>query len=225
MSGFTRRSVLCGVTGVAVTLAGCNTLSGSASESGTVTEGRISNTGDDSTVDPETLQVRTDTDRPPVWLAQQDGEGGRPEARDEHRHFEALVVDTTARAERITVADSVDRDRVESFVDATDFDAETIYIETTRIKECFRLELCGVSWQADKVSTDYTRLNRPYTERCTEHAHVFEVFLIRIPDTLDADSVNSHSTSIGTGGCPSGPRIEAGGESESGSTTPSGGGE
>lgn len=205
MTRATRRGLLAGATGLVAVLAGCEGLAGSSSETANVSEGVIGS-GDDSMIDPERLQLRVDTDRPPVWL---DGEGGgRPTVRDDQRHFESLVIDSSSRADRIRVADGTDRDSIDDFLAATEFDSQTIYIETIRIEECFRLQLCGVSWQPEKVSTDYTRLDRPYTERCAVDAHVFETLVIRIPETLDADRVSGHSTSIGTGGCQNGPQAE-----------------
>lgn len=218
MSRATRRGLLAGTVGLAAAFAGCSGLAGSSGESETVTEGRIGN-GENSTTDPETLQIRRDTDRPPVWL--DNGDGERPPVREEQRHFESLVIDSPSRADRIEVADGTTRDRIDDFLGATDFDTETMYIETIRVEECFRLELCGVAWQPGRVSTDYTRLNRPYTERCAVDTHVFEVLFIRIPAALDADRVTSHSTSIGTGSCQAGPQAEANGAGGSGS----GGGE
>lgn len=111
-------------------------------------------------------------------------------------------------------------DPVAAFVAATDFDAETLYLETVRVEQCFRLRLCRIGWGAHEVRTDYTRELRPYDERCTADAIAFESRLVRLPVALDADSVNSFSASIGGGGrCDAqGARAEGSGSSGSGSS-------
>jgi len=223
-----RRESLALFAGAAATLAGCNGLAGSSSSSSdvagdgerTVTDGPSSGTE----TDPETLLVRVDSDGQPVWHSDGDGDG-QPTPRRRERHLDSIVVDTDARADSLSTADGVDAEAVGSFPDATDFDAETVYVETIRVEECFRLDLCRISWQADEVSTDYSRRTRPYDERCGVDEWVFETRLIRIPDPLDADDVRGHSSSIGTGTCHrsrSGPVAEVG-DSSGGATAPESG--
>lgn len=223
-----RRESLTLLAGAAAMLAGCNGLAGSSSSSSdvagngerTVTDGPSSGTE----TDPEALLVRVDSDGKPVWLSDADGDGP-PTPRRRERHLDSVVVDTDARADRLSMVDDVDAEAVGSFLDSTDFDAETVYVETIRVEECFRLDLCRISWQADEVSTDYSRRTRPYDERCGVDERVFETRLIRIPDPLDADSVRGHGSSIGTGACHRsrpGPGAE-GGESSGEATAPESG--
>ncbi|WP_284009944.1 hypothetical protein [Haloarcula pelagica] len=127
----------------------------------------------------------------------------------------------------MTVADVEGRARVRSFVDATDFASETLYLETNRVEECFELTLCYVAWSPDSVETDYARTIRPYNEACAVENRVFEARLIRIPAALDEGEVNSHGSSIGSGTCNRGPGMTAetgGGESESTAAEASGSG-
>jgi hypothetical protein len=152
--------------------------------------------------DPETLLVRVDTDRPPIWLARPNNEAeGRPTASERDRWRESIVIDDTARADRLGVVESVDREQVESFLAATDFEVETVYVEMGAVEECFRLDLCHISWTPTEISTDYTRRTRSYTERCEVDEWVIEARLIRIPDAIEADDVNGYSSSVGTGAC------------------------
>ncbi len=199
-----RRALLHGAAGLATALAGCTGLLDGAAES-TSTAPRDDSDGgraSGSVTDPEILLLRMDTDRPPIWLAEPDSEAaGRPTASDRDRWRDSIVVDDSARADRLRVAASVDRDRVESFVAATDFGAETVYVEMSEVEECFRLELCHVGWTPTKISTDYSRRSRSFTERCEVDQFVIEARLIRIPDAVDADRVSSYSSSIGTGTC------------------------
>ncbi|WP_135662242.1 hypothetical protein [Halorhabdus rudnickae] len=200
----TRRSFLHGAAGLTAALAGCSGLGGDSDES-TATPTRAGTDSDPalgSATNPESLLLRVDTDRPPVWLADSDGEpGGRPTATERDRWRDPIIVDDSARTDRLNVAETIDRERVESFFEATDFATETIYVEMRQVEECFRLDLCHISWSATEISTDYTRRSRPYTERCEADAWVTEARLIRIPDAIIADDVHSHSSSVGTGAC------------------------
>jgi len=194
MAPATRRTLLTGAAGLAAALAGC---SGHGSSGGTTrTAPRDDEPASGSVTDPETLLVRVDTDRAPIWLA----DDGRPTPAEHDRWRDSIVVDGS-RTDRIEVADAVDGDRVDSFLAATDFDAETVYLEMGEVQECFELHLCRVGWSATRISTDYARLSRPYTAHCEVDEWVVEARLIRIPDALDADDVNGYSSSIGTGVC------------------------
>ena len=200
----TRRTFLHGAAGLATALAGCSGLiDGSADSTRTAPrDGSSDAPASGSVTDPASLLLRVDTDRPPIWLARPDSEtGGRPTASERDRWREAIVVDDSARADRISVVDTVDREQVESFFAATDFAAETVYVEMGVVEECFRLDLCHISWTPTEISTDYTRRSRPYTERCEVDEWVIEARLIRVPDVIEADNVNSYSSSIGTGAC------------------------
>lgn len=200
----TRRALLQGATALAIALAGC---SGLVDSSRTATPTAPRNDGPDGSAtgtatDPDRLRLRVDTDRPPLWLADQGGDGGsRPTASERDRWRESFVVDDPARAGRLGVAAPVDRDRVGAFLAATDFAAETVYVEMAAVAECFRLELCHIRWSPSEIATDYTRRTRPYTERCGVDEFVTEAHLIRIPDRIEADTVSGFAAGIGTGPC------------------------
>ncbi|MBX0293508.1 hypothetical protein [Haloarcula nitratireducens] len=209
----TRRRVLHGAAGVAAALSGCGELlSGSdsstraqptptAGENGESSRGNFA--GSES--NPASLALRVDTDRPPVWFDDPDREGnGRPTPAEHggygYFHTNGLV-DSADRAERVSVADVPNPDRIPAFFEATDFDSETVYVESQRVEECFRLELCSVSWSPDEVRTDYGRVSRPYDVRCEDGEKVFAVRLIRIPAALDAEEVTGYGSSTGAGSC------------------------
>lgn len=223
MVPLTRRSLLSGVAGLSTVLAGCGGVGdGSAGSTRTASrddspDGPMSG----SATDPETHLVRVDTDRPPIWLVRADDDGDRPTASRRDRWRDSIIVDDASRADRISVADAVDRDPVESFFAATDFEAEAVYVEMGEVRECFRLDLCHVGWSSTGISTDYARRSRPYTEHCEADEWVIEARLIRIPDPIDADNVNSYSSSIGTGVCDR-QRANAEGEGGADPSTPSG---
>ncbi len=217
MVPFTRRRALHGAAGLVATLAGCSGTGFGESES-TRTHPRETSAdepGHGSETDPELVAVRSDADRPPVWLGDEDG-GGRSSADSRHYHGDRAVIDGEDRAGRVRVAGAVDADPVRSFLSETDLESETVYLEVNQVEECFRLELCSIRWRPGKVETDYGRVLRPYDERCEANAKVFEARLIRIPDALDHEDVNSYGSSIGGGAC--GERVaraRAGGDSAS----------
>jgi hypothetical protein len=199
----TRRRLLRTVTAAtAVGLAGCSGLGGERSgTSRSVSENADSTIpGGTTERDPETLLLRADTDGPPVRVDGEDGTPERPERRSSRLSY--AVVDTRSRADRLLVADGVDADAVAAFRSATAFDSETLYLETRRVAECFRLRLCGVSWTAEEIRTAYARELRPYDERCSADESVFESRLIRLPAALDRAKVSSYGSSTdGQGRC------------------------
>lgn len=221
-----RRESLALVAGAVTSLAGCGGFAGSSSSSGSESAGAERTVGDGpssgTATDPETLLVRADTDRRPLWLAGEGGgDGGRPTSRSDARRTESEVIDSRDRADRLSVDPVVDGSRVTSFLQATEFESETVLVETVRVEECFRLALCRVSWTATKVSTDYARRNRPWDEQCASGTYVFETRLVRIPDAVDAGGIRARSTSVGTGACHGGDgRSRATSEGGSGPSTP-----
>ncbi|MFU1783564.1 hypothetical protein ACM16X_19545 [Haloarcula japonica] len=154
-----------------------------------------------------------DGNRQPVWL--DDGDG-RPTESPHSRRLESEIIDTAAKADRVTVAEDADRSEVRNFLDETDFDTETVYIQTVMIEECFQLTLCQIRWTADTITTDYGRVGRPYDEPCAAGNKVYAVWCIRIPDTVNADDISRSSSSIGGNSCER-QRVGAEGGSESGS--------
>jgi len=143
MVPLTRRRLLQSTVGLAAGLAGCNGVdSMTSSRSSSTPAERDGSPSTDSTTDPETVRVRGAGDRWPVWLADLDGNDGRPTPGEHSRH-EAMLVDSRARAERVEIADGPAGERARSFLAETSFDRETIYVENHRVRECFRLELCS----------------------------------------------------------------------------------
>lgn len=198
----TRRRLLHVAAAVTAGLAGCGGLTGEeSSTSRSVTEGTETiGTGPNAETNPETVLVRANTERPPVRIEDDDGTSAgseRPERRS--ARLSHAVIATESKAKRLVVADGIDREPITSFLSATDLDGETLYLETTRVDECFRLQLCAIAWADDEVRTEYGRLLRPYDERCVTDRRVFESRLIRIPTALDPDEVRSYGSSVGEG--------------------------
>lgn len=223
MVPLTRRRLLHGATGIALALSGCNELTEGTAES-TQThpadETVESGPGSGSTADPASVAVRSADTRPPVWLGDSGDRSTRPTPTGRRGPYGGTLIDSDERAERIQVADEQAASRAESFLQETDFDGETVYLDSNRIGACFTLDLCRIAWQPDHVETDYGRIVRPYDERCDADRRVYEVRLIRIPDAIDRGNVNSHSSSIGAGACDrDSPRPEASGGSGEGQSS------
>ncbi|AJF27509.1 hypothetical protein SG26_17175 (plasmid) [Haloarcula sp. CBA1115] len=215
----TRRTLLHSACGLATMLAGCSGMFEGSDEST-----RTASENDGSTApragmesDPAAVVTRVDADRQPVWL--DDGDGRPTESQHSHR-LESKIIDTESKADRLAVAGDVDSSLVETFLDETDFDTETVYVQNVMVEECFRLTLCQVSWTTNSVSTDYGRVSRPYDEPCTAGNKVYAVWFIRIPDTVNADDISSYSSSIGGSACDS-QRVDAEGEGGGGSASDS----
>ena len=203
MALHTRRRLLQAATALAASLAGCGGFSGSASHSETVAAGGAGPPDSNSETDPPQLVARGGAERPPIRLADEDGE--TPDDDPERRlgpRDDYAVVDSSEMAARLTVADGVDVDGdLGSFVEETAFDEETLYLQTNAVQECFRLELCWVSWQPGEIHTDYARTVREYDEACAADTRAYESRLVRLPVALDSDEVNSFGTTIGSGRC------------------------
>lgn len=226
MALHTRRRFLQVAAAVAGGFAGCANLTGDAELSSKSTSERDAANGPGSSQKTElpTVLARADSEQPPIRLTDPDQDTTESSRPDRHpQRIRAELVDSRSKSQRLTTADGVDSDSVSSFVSVTDFDSETLYLESVRVEECFRLQFCHISWQPSKIQTDYVRQLRPYDERCTADETVFESRLIRLPAALDSESLNSYGTSVGgSGRCNSAGRARAegtGGSRESTETT------
>lgn len=200
MVSATRRSLLHTASGFAALLTGCNgLLAGSTESTRTASESNNSGApGANGASDPETVVARIDTDRRPVWISD---DGNRPTADPQTRRLVSEVIDSDSKANQIAVAADVDRAAIDTFLEDTDFESETIYLQSVIVEECFRLELCQINWGADSISTDYGRRSRPYDDPCDADNELYSVWFIRIPQAIDADDVSSYSSSVGGSPC------------------------
>lgn len=216
----TRRRLLHAATAIAGGLAGCSQFTGGdAHSTQSVSSGGAAIPETDTATDPPTVGRRAAV--PPIRLTNPDREHTEsPRWDSAPRLTQHVVIDSQSSGRQLAVADGVDGDELESFVSATNFDSETLYLETQQVEQCFRLHLCYVSWQSKKIQTDYTQTLRPYDESCTADEHVFESRLVRLPVALDAESVSSYGSSIsGSGHCNGGSSARAEGASGSSDST------
>lgn len=121
---------------------------------------------------------------------------------DQSVHLDRLVLDSAERVETVTYADVDGAEAVREFVAETDFETETVLVDQRTVEACYRLELCSVQWSATEVDFDYSRVGLAYDVSCEADAEATEARFLRIPDTLDRDSLSSFGSRIGRGGCP-----------------------
>lgn len=215
----TRRGLTLSATGIIGALAGCSQLRGTAegSAESVVRSGNSVASDDTLATDPPTLVLRSGGDRPRMYLKGEEPTDTGPSRPQREGVFHThTVLDSPSATDRLVMENTEDKKAVSSFVAETEFSSKTLYLETSQVPECFRLRLCHVAWSSDRVTTDYTRVLRPFDERCETDHRVYESRLIRIPAALDADAVNGYGSSVTSSGrCKrngGGPSREASGE-------------
>ena len=210
MDSHTRRRFLAVASAAAVApggLAGCLGSESSSSESHSGTEGPGRRIPDEQTATaPPTLFRRTNSAQPPLRLRETESGEDESLSRLSEHYPQMTLVDSASMADRLVddAPDSDDGDDdtdLASFVSETDFDTESLYLETRQVEQCFRLSLCYISWQGNEIRTDYGRVVRPYEEQCTAEATAFESRLFRLPVALDADEINGYGSSTSSSRC------------------------
>ena len=222
MNSHTRRRVLAVASTAAVAtagLAGCLGAESSSSRSHSSTEGRGRTVPDEqATTEPPMLVRRSgsDAERPAIRLAEDEADEADDRSPFRGHYSWTTLVDSASMADRLIAdgpndssngsADSRDgsddrRVDLASFVAETEFDSESLFLETHRVEQCFELSLCYISWQSNEIRTDYGRVVRPYDEQCTADVNVFESRLIRLPVALDADETGGYGSTTRSGRC------------------------
>lgn len=214
----TRRELLQVATASVACLSGCSLLAGDGTQAVQSPSNAPGTTDVDGNrlSDPSMVTLRGNTRRAPIHLGA-DGETDTPPVERRGSDVTTEVVTTRADGDALNVAEGFDSTDVTQFVSETEFDSQTLYLQTVRVRECFRLQLCQIRWTPSEIHADYARQLRPWDEECTVDSHVPESRLIRIPAALHADRVNSFGTSVsGSGRCDRGGRAsaEGGGSTE-----------
>ncbi|WP_096392928.1 hypothetical protein [Halorubrum trapanicum] len=148
--------------------------------------------------DPEAESVRrqasgTDTDPTVVKPRNPNGKsvllyGTDVNDEDEFVPTGRELITSADRAADLTVAEGVsdvDRERVRSFLDETDYDAETVYVSPAGVESCQRIVIHSVSWEPGHVEYEYCRELRPPDEACEADTRVALALLFRLPVALD----------------------------------------
>jgi len=194
----TRRGLL-GAVGLLVATAGCGG-DGRRDDTPTPTvaadpERTVETDTDSGDGVPPTLRLQGGEDTPPVRRSP-DGRRRRPVDSDDW-NLDSWLLDRAA-TETLRVAPG-GREAVQSFLADTDFETETVYVQSMRTSTCHTVTLCSVSWGGDGIETEYGRQLKPYTAACEADTRVYESRLIRIPTEIDDGG--SYSTSLRGDAC------------------------
>lgn len=195
MPPITRRRALQGAVGVLAGLAGCQG-EGSSNESPSPTARRGHANVE---TDPDQYSLRSPQDGPLLWFARPGGDSPTPPDRDSASRRGLVASEETAAT--LSIADGVDAPDARAFVDETDFDSETLYLEHRTVGECYRLELCYVTWDETDIDTRYGRFLRDHDAACEADASVTEARLTRVPAALDPEQISSYGSGVSSGGC------------------------
>lgn len=191
MPSITRRRALHGAAALLTGFAGC---SGESSSSSSYPPEAVGNVA----VDPESYSLRNPADEPTVWT----GERPTPREGEERSHYRHhTFVTSPDDAADIAFAAVPGADEARTFLDDTDYDAATVYVEQWRVQECFAPELCYVQWSENDIDTSYTRRYRDVDVACEADAEDTIATLIRIPAAIDPGEINGYGSSYGSGTC------------------------
>ncbi|WP_248895598.1 hypothetical protein [Haloplanus halobius] len=194
MPSLTRRRALHGVVALLAGVAGC---AGEQSAGSSYPPESIENVD----LDPDSYSLRHAERTPVVWSGEQPTPVTETEAETRwHLRHHLLVADASDAAD-ISFADIERAGDARAFLDATDYDAATVYVEQTPVEECFENELCHVRWSETEVTTSYARRYRDADVACETGAEDVVATLIRIPATLDPSEVSGYGSSRGSASC------------------------
>ncbi|QLH81535.1 hypothetical protein [Halosimplex pelagicum] len=217
MPRLTRRRALQAAVGLAAGLAGCpdGDTDAGRGDAGTPVGSPtppVPTAGDDRVVDPESVTLRAadiDYDDPLAWFVPEPDDrptdGGTVDPSDRTR--EGLIADE-ATAETFVVADrateteiSVGAETARRFVAETDFDSETLLVQSRPVEECYRLVLCHVTWADGEVEPRYGRFLRDADVACESGERDAHVTLARLPVAFDPAEFEMGSTGVANGAC------------------------
>ena len=197
MALHTRRGLLLGAAGLLAGLAGCNEDPGDAPSPPSPTEpGQRPDPNENGVSDPE-RQVLRAPDGPVAWfVADADDAATRTLPADERTERGLIAGEATAAT--LSLADVGGREAARAFVDGTDFDSETIYLDQSPVGECYRLVLCSAGWGDDRIRLRYARVLRDYDVPCEADERDTQATFVRLPVALDASDPWPTETDIGT---------------------------
>jgi hypothetical protein len=191
MVPLTRRRALAGAATLLAGLAGC----GGSEE--TAVDVNPREEPENVATDPERYALRNPTEERAVTVSD-DGEELDGRKRDAARRGVVADADTAAV---LSFADIKGANDARAFVSATDFSAATLYLDRMPVDECYRMELCYVTWTETEIQTRYGRQYRDWDVACDAEETDTAVYLIRIPAALDPRSVSSLGGGYHSGSC------------------------
>lgn len=192
MVPFSRRRLL-----QSVGIAAVASLAGCTGEEQRTTKTAIERPGSRPADDPPAhLLVRAPDEQPPVWLPEE----GATESTPTRNHARGFVA-SDAAADRLAYRDVHGVEAARQFVADTDFAAETLYFQTRLARECYRLELCSVTWSSTDIHTQFgSRLRDAETACETDERDAVSV-LVRLPEALDPDRISGSGSGWSSAPC------------------------
>lgn len=191
MPSITRRRALSGAVAMLAGVAGCSGESSSGSSYPPEEVGSVE-------ANPESYSLRNPSADPVVWT----GERPTPREDEDRRYYRHhTFVTGPDDAAGLSFADVPGVDEARVFLDETDYDAATVYVEQRTVQECFTPELCHVRWTEDDIDTSYSRRYRDADVACETDAEDTIATLIRIPEAFDPSGINGYGSSYGSGTC------------------------
>jgi hypothetical protein len=187
----TRRDALHAAAALLTGAAGCTGESSSSSSYPTDSTGNLA-------FDPESYRLRNPDPTPAVWT------GERPTQTDEERHLHAdshFFLTGPESADGVGFADVDGADAARDFLESTDYDSTTVYVEQASIRECYTTTLCHVEWSTTEIETSYARAYRDVDVACEADARDMVATLIRIPEAFDPSEVNGYGRGTGSASC------------------------
>lgn len=120
------------------------------------------------------------------------------------------VVDDAAADALFVDADEEAVDAIEHFVEGTDFETQSIFVDQRTIGDCYDRVFLGAEATADSVRTAYCRSLKPPTTPCEADHEVVEAVIVRLGRPYDDPPSSRQSSEHGS--CP--PSV--GGDAEAG---------
>ncbi|MFC4541661.1 hypothetical protein ACFO5R_06950 [Halosolutus amylolyticus] len=185
---FPRRRLLAAGGCLSAVLAGCAGLG----ESETTAEHTAADGGTAMPSDEyDALTLRSDDDEYFV-VTGEDSPNERDDDRSRSSRYDVAFVVTDDEAADVRI-DSDDADAARSFLEATDFETESVVIEQRPIDDCYRRHLLSVQARPDEFRTQYCRSLKSPTTPCEADLTVMEAIFVRVQQAYD-DSPSSRAS-------------------------------
>lgn len=198
-----RRKLLAAGGALSATLAGCTGFVGSERATHNATEG-----GEPMPSDAyESLVLRSD--EPELFVYPADDPPGDESDRTHpfRRSVRFVLSEDEAAALEI---DADDADDARAFLDATDFETESVVIDHREIDDCYRRHIQSVQASPDDFRTQYCRSLMEPTTPCEADLTVMEAIFLRVQHAYD-DAPSSRASSESMS-CPPSKRAVGSGE-------------
>lgn len=209
----TRRRTLAGAATLLAALAGCN-----GTTDDPPPESDLGPRGEDPpenvATDPPTAVLRRPGSRTPVVeVPDPHGDDVSDAERERRRAVRRGFVTTPEAASLLEFADVEGVDDARGLLEATDFDAEFVFLDRMSVRQCYDLRLCRLTWNEYGLRRTYARVYRDYDVACHTDERDSVARFVRLEGSVDPGEMEDEGTAVHTGGCPV-PRWERGGSDD-----------